>query len=198
MMTFAILGFLGQFEIELVFPQAPKRQADYERMIKAGQSERLAEMLAAQQPPGLGMTTVGFLRGRHHGGIGDPEVDARYRSIAEASGVSPVGKVYSSPLASYPGDPEAWVSSPSDAKEVAERKNLKLEGSISYTPARFEEPVGDENVDLSGKYEVAADLISDELEVQAEANPELIDQWKAKPQTFEDAKEKTKETLSGN
>lgn len=194
MMTLAILGYPGLINCELVFPGEPGKQVFYEGMVKCGRSERLAEMLAAQRPPGLGMTRAGFMKGRHHGGIETPEVDAHYRAMAEASGVSPQGKVYSGCLASYPGDPTAWVDSPSEAKEVAERKNLKLEGSISHTPARYEAP--DDNIEIS-EYKVAEDIVSDELELQADRNPELIDEWKAKPQKFEDAKEKTRKKLSG-
>lgn len=197
MMTLAILGYPGLKECFLAFPGEPGKQAFYEGMVKCGRSERLAEMLAAQSPPGLGLTRASFMKGRHHGGIATPEVDARYRQIAEAAGISPVGKVYSGCLASFPGDPEAWVSSPADVKEVAERKNLKLEGDISHTPARYVAPVEGESVD-SGEYHVADDIVSDELEIQAENNPALIDEWKAKPQVFEDAKQKTRDILSGN
>lgn len=197
MMTLAILGWPGLRNYPLAFPQQPGRQAFYEAMMADGQSERLAEMLASQQPPGLGLTRAGFMKGRHDGGISDPEVDAHYRKIANDAGVSPVGKVYSGSLASYPGDPTAWISSPSEAKEVAERKNLKLEGGISHTPARYEAPVEGESSD-SGEYVVAEDIVSDELEVQAISNPALIDEWKAKPQIFDDAKEKARKKLSGD
>lgn len=197
MMTLAILGYPGLIDCQLAFPGEPGKQAFYEGMVKCGRSERLAEMLAAQSPPGLGLTRAGFMKGRHDGGIADPEVDAHYRRMANAAGVSPVGKVYSSSLASFPGDPEAWVSSPSEVKEVAERKNLKLEGDISHTPARYIAPVEGESVD-DGEYVVAEEIVSDELELQADANPALIDEWKAKSQSFEDAKQKAKDTLSGN
>ncbi len=188
----------AQIQHSKLFPDEPGRQAHYQRMIEAGESERMAEMLAAQQPPGLGLTTASFLRGRRDGGLSNPEVNAHYRKIALEAGVNPHGQVYSSPLASYPGDPDAWISTPDEAKAVAERKGLKLEGGISYTASRYEAPVGDENVDFSTKeYEVAPDIVSDEMEMQAASNPELLTEWKSKPKVFEEAKETTKARLSG-
>lgn len=46
-------------------------------------------------------------------------------------GGSTTGKVYLSGLASYPGDPEAWVSGKSDIERVAKERNLTVEGDVN-------------------------------------------------------------------
>lgn len=182
----------------VIFPRDPYKQARYELMIEAGESGSLAEMCAAQQAPGIGMTTSIFMQGKHDGGISDPEHAERYRRIARENGVNPEGKMYCSGLASFPGDPTAWVNTVKEAKDHADVMGLKLEGGINHTPPEWEEPAGDDNIEFSNKKYVAADdLVSDEMEMEAENNPELIDEWKAKPATFEEAKNTIKERLSG-
>ena len=67
----------------------------------------------------------------------------------------------------------------------------------AFEPPYSEAPVEGESVD-DGDYVVAEEMVSDELELQADKNPALIDEWKARPQVFEDAKQETRDKLSGN
>lgn len=46
------------------------------------------------------------------------------KSIPRVQGSQWYGKKYSHCLAEYPGDPEAYVSSPAEAREVAKKKGL--------------------------------------------------------------------------
>lgn len=184
----------------IAFPNSPHKQADYELRIESGQKPVWAEMLAARQAPGIGLTTAIFLEGRHDGGINDPLVAAYYRNVALKNGVNPCGKTYCSSLASFPGDPTAWISSVKEAKDHAEMMGLKLEGGINFTSSKYEEPAGDENIEFStsdDKYEVGDDVVSDEMEMQAESNPELLLEWQNNETAFLDAKDKMKRVLSG-
>jgi len=159
-------------------------------------SPRLADALASRTFAGIGMTDSIFMEGRwNSGGIADERVAAIYRQMARESGVSPEGKTYCSGLASFPGDPRAWVDSVADVKRVAAEKNLILEGGINYTPPdSMDAPIDD----LSGRYEVADDIVDEAMLSAAEDNPDLAEEWAAKPEKFKEARHQTKELFSGN
>lgn len=91
---------------------------------------KLREMLESGQVP-AGMTDSVFLEGET-----DNSQQQRlgmfaeqFKSQALAAGVDPKGKVYKSGLASYPGDPSAWVNSRADVLRVCEEKNLTAHDS---------------------------------------------------------------------
>ena len=66
----------------------------------------------------------------------DPRMGDHYHAGARRAGVSTTGKRYSHALADYPGDPEAWVGSLSEAKEAACRKGLSCsveDGTLKVT-----------------------------------------------------------------
>lgn len=168
----------------------------YRKLLKKGVSPKLAEALAHRAAPGIGMTDSIFMEGRYSGGgFQDEHVGNVYRQIARDNGVSPDGKQYCSQLASFPGDPKAWVDSVADVKRVAEEKNLILEGGIDHIPAgALDAPVDD----LSEPYQVADDIVDEAILSAAEDNPDLADEWVAKPKKLEEAREQVKETFSGD
>lgn len=176
------------------FQDSRERQAFYVAMRVKGETHSMAEMLAACRPPGLGLTDTAFLRdsgGRNIDGVMAADY---YREIARANGITPDGCRYCPQLASFPGDPAAWVSSVGDAKRVAETKGLKLEGGIQHTPAGYNDvPVDDGN----GEYEVADDIVHDHIAGLYDDNPEMVEEVNSNPQKAHDLVEKTKQTLSG-
>jgi putative FmdB family regulatory protein len=50
---------------------------------------------------------------------------------AKKHGVNVTGKVYDPQLASFPGDPKAWVGSDTDVRQVAEHRNLGIKGKVN-------------------------------------------------------------------
>lgn len=176
--------------------QDPTKEAFYRNLIAKGESPRLAEMLAARQAPGIGMTDSIFLQGRWNGGIGDEQVAELYRSRARAAGVNPEGKAYCSQLASYPGDPRAWVDSVADVKRVAGEKGLQLEGGINYTPPGFE--TGPVDAPPS-TYKVDQAIVEDHLKAELANTPtEVLDEYKAHPEKLADRKEALADIFSGS
>ncbi len=172
----------------------PEEFRDY--MVRNGQSSKMAELLAARQPPGGGLTDSVFLQGRLGGrDLGDPDTASQYRAAARAAGVCTDGMVYSSQLASHPGDPTAWVDSVADVKRVAQKKNLILEGGIKYEPPG----VGDQPVlDGSEPYRVANEIVEDDIRAACVDNPELAAEWSTSPQKLEDAREKVRAVCEGD
>lgn len=70
-------------------------------------------------------TEATFFRAAQFGGApfaGDPDVEKAYTGPARRAGVSIQGKVYQHQLARFPGDPEAYVGSKSEAREVLRRR----------------------------------------------------------------------------
>jgi hypothetical protein len=121
-----------------------------------GSDHTLREMLASRRGPAL-MTDSVFLEGmesrqadefNNGAGIGDI-----YRKEAVSAGVNPHGKVYLSQLASFPGDPEAWVSGRGDIVRVCEKKGLDTDGAVKVRAARrVETPEIDVAEHLTQKY----------------------------------------------
>ena len=94
-------------------------RSHYDRCIANGCSPRLAEMLAAGQPP-MSNTDREFLEGHCNGNqfAGREAVGDAYAAVARAEGADTTGKVYMGSLAAYPGDPRAWVSGRGDVQRV--------------------------------------------------------------------------------
>ena len=113
----------------------------YWDMRTAGQSARLAEMLALGAPP-MSNTDREFLEGRCNGNQFDggplrQDIGDRFRKVAEAAGQSVKGKVYIGGLARFPGDPHAWVSDRGDVKRIVEGRGWKCEGSVEVNNGSF-------------------------------------------------------------
>jgi len=176
-----------------IFPRDKAKQVFYFQLRVDGQTHRMADMLAARKPPGSGYGDREFMQGAWGGkNISNPLSADYYRRMAAEHGVSTDGMRYCPQLASFPGDPEAWVDSVGDVKRVAEKKGLKLEGSIEYTPTE-EIPLDDG----SGPYQVANDIVVDTIEDMREGNPELAREMDKNPKKAEKVIETTREILSG-
>ncbi len=163
---------------------------DYLTMRHAGESHRMAEMLATGKFPGTKGTDRAFMQGRHLDGSqfeGLPDIVGKdYVARAVAAGVNPAGKYYSGPLARYPGDPRAWVDSLHDVRRIAAERGLNVSGAVSITPP---EPVGADHA----PYRVAPEIVREHVaglladrpdlaakrdEVTAEVATKLAGAWK--------------------
>jgi len=142
---------------------APKEiQEHYCRMIRDGQSECWALMCALQQPPGTKGTDRALMQGRYNGNWIDelPAKQAKWLTKeAKAAGISINGKFYMSGLADKRGhlDPDAWIDSVDDIKQVAAKRNLEVTGIVNVK-ARQEEV---KRVDLNPK--IARELAKKEM-----------------------------------
>lgn len=171
----------------------PQVQARYERMRDEGQSHAMADLLAHQQFPGT-KTEESFWRGRRTSDqFGESPIgkamSEQYRAMAKAAGVNPHGKVYQAGLASFPGDPSAWVSDTSDVLRLAKEKNLNVSGAVNYKAADIEMPSH-----LDQEYQVADDIVEESWQAKCEAEPDLKF---AKPEKQAEVKHQLKELHSG-
>ncbi|SIO37916.1 hypothetical protein SAMN05444166_4227 [Singulisphaera sp. GP187] len=139
------------------------QQVAYWRMRKAGESHNMAEMLALRSFPGIKTDAI-FNEGKFSGqstGECDPR-GAWLRQQAEAAGVSTSGKWYCSGLASFPGDPTAWVGDRGDVLRIAREKNLTVDGYVTHKA---------HEVDPGSDMPIADDIIADEVNDILESNP---------------------------
>jgi hypothetical protein len=115
------------------FVMTDEQCAHYATMRRAGESPRLAIMLATGKPPAIS-TDDTFMAGRREGQVfrNSPGLHAHHQAIADRAGISTHGKTYMSGLAAYPGDPRAWVNGKSDVLAVARERNLTVEGCVSH------------------------------------------------------------------
>jgi hypothetical protein len=98
----------------------------------SGESHNIAEVLATRRFSGLRTDAI-FNEGKFSsdkGKVGPHEVWLREQ--ADAAGVSTNGKWYCSGLASFPGDPTAWVGDRSDVLRIAREKNFTVEGYVEH------------------------------------------------------------------
>jgi hypothetical protein len=96
--------------------------------MEKGSSPRFALLCAMQQAPGTRHSDRTFNAERmDHMRSMHPKQRAAYLARAKQAGISTQGKFYVGGLGA-PTDPEAWVSTVDDAKEVAKRKNLTASG----------------------------------------------------------------------
>ena len=117
----------------------------------AGQSHRMAEMLATRTFPGVKTDSI-FNEGKFssdRGKVGPEEVWLREQ--AEAAGVSTNGRWYCKGLASFPGDPTAWVDGRGDVLRIARAKNMTVYGYVEHkgrqTDPGVDTPIADDIVD---------------------------------------------------
>jgi hypothetical protein len=109
----------------------------YLRSLASGATERFAEMVALQAPPGTRGSDRAFMEGRMNNQQLDdmPLRQANWLlREARAAGINPSGKVYVGGLADGRGhrDPEAWVSGVDDVARVARKRNLHVEGAVKH------------------------------------------------------------------
>lgn len=137
-------------------------QLRYEKMRLLGQSHKMAEVLATRSFPGVKTDAV-FNEGRFSGDSGKLGVKELWlQAEAKKHGVSTTGKWYCSGLASFPGDPTAWVDSRGDVMRVAREKNMTVRGYVEHQ--------GHET-DPGGDIPIADDLLGDEVAEVVDANP---------------------------
>lgn len=136
----------------------------YARIRLAGESHRLALMLATRKPPGIVTDSV-FLKERRHGQqfASCPALGNYYRRTAEGLGQSTTGKVYLPSLADFPGDPSAWVSGRGDVERVARAKGYGVSGLVNVKPSE-REPIPD--------VEIAPEIVEREVAEILRENPD--------------------------
>lgn len=139
----------------------------YLDLLERGESQRIAEMLALQAAPRC-VTDDTFFAGKKNGQqfAKDEATGNAYAQELRAKGVSTAGKTYMHSLAKYPGDPEAWVSSRSEAVALIKKRGWSCDGQIKVK--RNKDCLGEEP-----EYGVADDIIDDEVYLTLHNNPEL-------------------------
>lgn len=112
---------------------------------------RFDEMVENCCPP-MSNTDREFMEGHCNGNQFEktPEIGDDYRQRCHEAGGTTHGKKYLSQLARFPGDPEAWVSSRSDAQRVLEARGWGSTGSVTVK-AREPEPVETKPIDVADK-----------------------------------------------
>jgi hypothetical protein len=101
---------------------------------------RLREMLEAGRPPCVKDDTT-FMRGRHwqqQQEMGNARIRDHLLAEARRGGVDPTGKVYSSAIAAFPGDPRAWVDSRADVEKVCRERGYVCEGEVTVKAREVE------------------------------------------------------------
>ncbi len=88
-----------------------------------------------------------------------PAMRGHYLKAAAEAGVSTEGKVYDGRLAAYPGDPQAWISGPDDAKNLVESRGWSMDGDMKVK--------GRDAVPEKGPL-IADDLVEDLVEARLE------------------------------
>lgn len=164
----------------------PAIQSHYERCLKNGCSEKLAEALAFEQGPAL-VTDVMFNEGCHSGlRVGCNNIAFNhYAKIAKRAGVSTTGKTYLHALGRFAGDPEAWVSDRGDVMRLLEKRNWGVDlGCVKREVEEREEPVIHKHA--GG---VAPDIIEREFQAEMAAGPDVA----PTPQAKADLREKIRQ-----
>ncbi len=82
-----------------------------------------------------------------------------YLNAAREGGVNPTGKIYDHRIAAFPGDPEAWVGSADDVRNLLEKRNWGCDGDMK---------VKCEPVEPSSGKKMADDLVEDMVEDRLE------------------------------
>lgn len=100
--------------------------------VEGGCNEKLADMLARQQPP-CAVTDATFLRGNDNGSQfqDNPDRGDYLKRVAEEGGQMVKGKKYLAQLARFPGDPEAWVDGRGDVERVCRKRGWGCDGAVN-------------------------------------------------------------------
>lgn len=134
-----------------------------------GCKHTLAMCLASRSFPGVKTDSI-FNEGRFSGDSGKIGVEQLWlKKQAEDAGVSTTGKFYLKGLASFPGDPTAWVDSRGDVLRVARDKNMNVHGYVEY---QGHETDGGEDKVIAD--ELIEDEVADILEAHPHQNPEAV------------------------
>lgn len=150
-----------------------------------GDEHKWADMMAHQTPPGA-LTDREFLEGHCNGNQfeGHEAIGDAYKAMAEAEGVDTTGAVYINGLASFAGDPRAWVRGRGDVLKLCAERGYNAEGAVSYRSesrdAAPEEAVADDIVEqrVLSKLEKDPGLaLRDPGEVFHEAKQEIQPHW---------------------
>ena len=107
----------------------PWIQLHYEKCRLEGTSHKLAEMFAFAQPP-MSNSEREFMEGRWNQFEKTPHLGDAYAAESHSKGISTKGKIYLHSLASYPGDPKAWVSDKGDVARVCEERGWDCDGAV--------------------------------------------------------------------
>jgi hypothetical protein len=140
----------------------PQVQAAYEAMREAGESHNIAEVCALRQTPAL-QTDTTFLANRPDPFGGDEGYAKRAVANSQAHGVTPGGRTYLGSLARFEGDPEAWVTSKADVRDVCRRRGWGCEGAVNVKA-----PMRDKPDPFDAPYTVDPKLVRAEVERETE------------------------------
>jgi hypothetical protein len=147
-----------------------------------GASHKWADMTAHATPPGC-MTDREFLEGHCNGNQfeGSEIIGNAYKKMASDAGVDIQGAVYINGLASYAGDPTAWVRGRGDVERVCNAKGMNADGAVKVRNGSREE---------TPDTDVADDIIADRVLSKLEKNPALA--LRDPGEVFHDAKNELK------
>lgn len=161
-----------------------EQQAHYDLCVSNGCTPMLAEMLALQQPP-MSDSEREWAHGRCNENQFENQdfVGNHHRKLAKKAGVNPKGKFYVSGLATYPGDPRAWVSSRDEVKSICEKNGWGCRGAVNVARRTDEAP--------PAPIDVADDLVESYAKQAIAKDPGLAE----KP--FEEVKHQTKQRIKG-
>ena len=199
MLTALIARHYGFARIRLpAVSDIPLIQRFYEYLRRhKGQSHRMADMLAHRRAPMMGGSDRAYFEGHLNGNQFEknPWVGDFYKAMAVDAGVVTKGKVYSTQLARYPGDPRAWVSGVDDVRKRIIERGMHSEGLVKHTPSECDE--GESNQWDNSTYQVSPDAVRDKIEDACANNPELAVELTNNPQMAEDLVESTTQRMSG-
>ena len=178
-----------------VIPWQVRREGEdaetrYRDAIARGESERLAEIMALQQPPGISGTNDQFLRGKKNGEQFDMDkpfdkaVLEMYRQQALEAGVSIEGKYYFTRAADYPGDPRAWHASKEDLHAYLRSRKTWSGGQVEGEAFETEDT----------PYCVSDEIVDEEIEKLREQHPEAG----RTEREYRDLQEEFRKKLSGS
>jgi hypothetical protein len=154
----------------------------YDAMVASGTSPNLAGVLASRQCPATRGTDSDFMRKEHSRmtSMSDTEL-FKINDLARKAGINTHGKTYNGALGKYT-DPEAWVTTTSDVKEVALKKGLDIDGVVKVNGYRGPQK----------KPRIAKDIL-DRLEAKARSKDKSLD---AKCASSKKARKELREQLT--
>lgn len=162
MRTFSLHFYNDTTSIMFALRNPKEVSLRYAEMRLSGESHSMAEMLATRSFPGVKTDAV-FNEGKFSGDTGKIGPQQLWlQEQAKASGVSTTGKWYCSGLASFPGDPTAWVGDRGDVLRIAREKNMTVHGYVEHSA---------HETDGGGDVEIADSLINDEVDDILESCP---------------------------
>jgi hypothetical protein len=153
-------------------------QALYEQAKANGATDRLAEMLAAQQAPGA-RTDREFFRA-HSTLDAQFKVDRHlkhYVRQAKKAGYKPnINDVYLSQLARFPGDPEAFISGGrNQIRRVLEKRGWGCEGIVDVKPSQYQPEIPDIPLGADIIKETACEMVRENPDLAKKSKRELTE-----------------------